>query len=379
MHPALGYRAFCEPDRADIVTALAAFPDLYPQLHDELGEASSQTSPVRSPFGPQLPVRVDVDAVMRKLVVVLTSWEQRVRTVAQLADPPKDNDPAAVVARASTTLHRHVDALLSLEPEWMSRTVPAPRAGNDMVLIRREHWDPDANVLTGDVTVLDRLDGAHAGLEILHLHYLCRSVLGEIEPRPENLPGVACYRCGHKALRRADPPAADESLLMYSQCKVCGHQLTEPAYRDHVKRLAALVGGRKLTPILELQTATRCVVAGDQSTYHWERSRAMPAPSQTARVAGLFHVRERVSMQITRADGYVNVAQAAQLCGVEQVTVRHWINRGYWSDVLGCRVHLPVAKREGRTIWLDPVEVAKAEHATAKRARRVIVPTPVAA
>jgi hypothetical protein len=44
-----------------------------------------------------------------------------------------------------------------------------------------------------------------------------------------------------------------------------------------------------------------------------------------------------------------------------------------------CRVFLPVALREGRAIWLDPVELAKAEHATARRARRVIVPTATAA
>jgi uncharacterized protein YjcR len=80
-------------------------------------------------------------------------------------------------------------------------------------------------------------------------------------------------------------------------------------------------------------------------------------------------------MRITRADGYITVAQAAQLCGVEPVTVRNWINRGYWSDILGSRQFLPVAKREGRTILLNPVEVQKAEVATAARARRVIVPT----
>lgn len=80
-------------------------------------------------------------------------------------------------------------------------------------------------------------------------------------------------------------------------------------------------------------------------------------------------------MRITRADGLVTVSQAAQLCGVREVTVRNWVTRGYWSDALQHRVHLPVAKREGRAMLLDPVEVAKAEHATAARARRVIVPT----
>ncbi len=249
--PALGYRAFCEADRADIVTALASFGDMYPQLHAELGEHGSQQSPIRSPFGPQLPVRGDVDAVMRRLVLVLTSWEARVRAIARLEDAPSTRDLAAVVTRASTTLHRHVDALLALEPAWMARTIPADRAGNEMVLIRREHWDDDRHLLTGDVTVLNQLDGATAGLEILHLHSRGRSVLGEIEPRPDNLVGVACYRCQRKALRRADPPRRDDEPLWYSRCKMCEHQMTEPQYREHVARLAALVGGRKVTPMLE--------------------------------------------------------------------------------------------------------------------------------
>lgn len=80
-------------------------------------------------------------------------------------------------------------------------------------------------------------------------------------------------------------------------------------------------------------------------------------------------------MRITRADGLITVRQAAELCGVSDITVRGWINRGYWSDVLQSRQFLPVAKREGRTIYLDPVQVRRAEHATARRARRTIVPT----
>lgn len=83
-------------------------------------------------------------------------------------------------------------------------------------------------------------------------------------------------------------------------------------------------------------------------------------------------------MRITRADGLINVKQAAALCGVEEVTVRNWILRGYWLRAhtrkcrpgCGHRCRLAVAKREDGLIWLDPVEVAKAEHATARQAGR---------
>lgn len=68
--------------------------------------------------------------------------------------------------------------------------------------------------------------------------------------------------------------------------------------------------------------------------------------------------------------GFITTEQAAALCGVKPVTVRNWILRGY-TGTDGERHHLP-ACRYKRRLLLDPVEVAKAEHATAERARRLI-------
>jgi hypothetical protein len=72
--------------------------------------------------------------------------------------------------------------------------------------------------------------------------------------------------------------------------------------------------------------------------------------------------------------GFITTDQAAALCGVKPVTIRNWINRGY-KRADGSNVKLPVAYRWRGRIMLDPVEVAKAEHATAPRARRLIQPT----
>ena len=80
-------------------------------------------------------------------------------------------------------------------------------------------------------------------------------------------------------------------------------------------------------------------------------------------------------MRVTRGDGLITREMAAQLCGVNPDTVSQWISRGYLLRDSKIRVRLPVAKREGRKVLLDPVEVAKAEYHTAKRARREIVPT----
>jgi len=81
-------------------------------------------------------------------------------------------------------------------------------------------------------------------------------------------------------------------------------------------------------------------------------------------------------LTITRDDGLITRDTAARLCGVDPATVSQWISRGYGPREQ--RRKLPVAKREGRTLLLDPVEVAKADHATKYRARRA-VPRPAAA
>lgn len=71
--------------------------------------------------------------------------------------------------------------------------------------------------------------------------------------------------------------------------------------------------------------------------------------------------------------GYITTEQAAALCGVEPVTVRNWVLRGYVAPD-GSRVKLP-AHRYKRRLLLDPVDVAKAEYATRARARRFPVVT----
>lgn len=72
--------------------------------------------------------------------------------------------------------------------------------------------------------------------------------------------------------------------------------------------------------------------------------------------------------------GCITVAQAAAVCGVDEKTVRNWRLRGYIGTD-GQRTYLRDEGRWKGQIRLHPIEVAKAEHATARRARRFIVPT----
>ena len=69
-------------------------------------------------------------------------------------------------------------------------------------------------------------------------------------------------------------------------------------------------------------------------------------------------------MLITRADGLINITQAAQMCQVGESAIRVWVSRG----------HLRKAGQDefGRSLF-DPDDVARAEKKTRKRARRVLV------
>lgn len=59
-------------------------------------------------------------------------------------------------------------------------------------------------------------------------------------------------------------------------------------------------------------------------------------------------------------DGRISRADAASLARVDVDTVSAWISRGKLKNV----------RREGRRVWLDPVEVIEVEFATHARERK---------
>ena len=69
-----------------------------------------------------------------------------------------------------------------------------------------------------------------------------------------------------------------------------------------------------------------------------------------------------------RPDGLITREQAAQLCQVTPEAITNWVRLGYGPK--DDRRFLPVARRENGRPLFDPVEVAKAEHATARKAGR---------
>jgi hypothetical protein len=72
-------------------------------------------------------------------------------------------------------------------------------------------------------------------------------------------------------------------------------------------------------------------------------------------------------------DGLLSRRQAAQLCGVTPEAINNWVRDGYGPK--GKKTKLPVRRRDSTGHpRFDPIDVAKAERATAKRARRLTAP-----
>jgi hypothetical protein len=243
--PARGPRAFCAPDKGKIANALAELPRLYVSLSAELGSPSQASTATRSPFGPRLPLRGDIEAIMRAYAEVLTSWHERVAAVASLASPPephRDGSPSArpswYVDRAVKVLKPRLDALLALQPEPMRRAISL----RDLALMPE---GTDGVVRSVYAAVMIDLSGADAGLEVLALQRLAGRALGETRQRPVELLGVPCRdpECDMLALRRAELPSDPAEDPDWSECTVCGDRMTETEYRDWTRRYARWAQG----------------------------------------------------------------------------------------------------------------------------------------
>ena len=241
----LTWRAFCDPDRDRIAAALGDhatagdLPAAWERLAAELGEPARTADPVRVPFGPTVPLRGDVDALMRETAVILCGWEARVRAVARLTprDPSLPLVCLASVTRAAATCGIHTDALLALPPGWMTRVIPLRpgRHGREAGIgedTLAAYGECDVvRVGVDSVTVILPLSGADAGNEILDLAARARRILGELRPRPEILDGVPCRSCGDMALERAEPPSDPSRPAMHSRCASCSALMELEEYR----------------------------------------------------------------------------------------------------------------------------------------------------
>ena len=240
--PALCYQAFCSKCQGLTFRALGDLPELWVRLHLELGSKGQATERVSMSRSAPLPLRADIDAQLREILNVLASWDERLRLAARLTLPDTDEthrrtDHGRLTAGFCKTLAVHLDTLLSLPPDAMSRSfslynldrIPEGAYGR-------------TNRIGGYAEVTVDLSGADAGTEILGLHYRARSVLGETR-MTERL-DVPC-----------PDPACDMLMLVRVQgsdwaaeCKACGRLLSTSEYHAWTKLYAATMKTADLPP-----------------------------------------------------------------------------------------------------------------------------------
>ena len=85
--PRRTYRNYCDPCAGYLAGCADELGDLYQRLEDAIGDPLQAEVRVHSPFGPQLPLREDIDAHMRLMAALLPGWEDRVSATARLSRP----------------------------------------------------------------------------------------------------------------------------------------------------------------------------------------------------------------------------------------------------------------------------------------------------
>lgn len=255
-YPALGPRAFCDPDAAIIGSCLRSMPDWHSLLGRMLGTRVTAEVTVRMPFGPSLELRCDVDEIMRCLADAAMTWLERVaalpgidlslpytRTWHEQALGPR---AGRLVAYAAVRLAERITALISLGPDISLRPPLVAAAGCG----EQDGTDRDSVWLIAS--------GADAGSEFLRLDYLARAALGLTRAPADDLLGVACPHkdCGRQALRRADPPQHPEDTEYFAVCGTCGHLLTESEFRWQCRYLTRFYRN-KITPAVAASAGYR--------------------------------------------------------------------------------------------------------------------------
>ncbi len=241
--PALTHDVFCRKCAEQVYRALGEIPELWVRLHCELGAKGQATERVSMSRSAPLPLRADIDALLREHLDILASWDERLRMAAglSLTDTQEQRlrpDHGRMVAAMSRLLMVHLDRLLALPADAMCRTFSL----FDLDRIP-EGAHGRTNRTGGYAEVTVDLAGADAGKEILGLRHKSRSVLGET-----------------RMVERLDVPCPDPTcdLLMLvrvqgssyaAECKACGRLLSEAEYHAWVRLYAATLSHKDLPPL----------------------------------------------------------------------------------------------------------------------------------
>jgi len=170
-----GPRGLCWPDEAHGLFAISSLPADYAGLAEILGKdiAPVGGGNTNGAPGPRLPLRENVDSVMRQIRWSLETWEIAVRERARLSDVPERGvRDHVVVERAAAILTEHYSVLLAYGA---------------------------THILDYDTAAAVDADGPGAVVELTRLHHRSRSMLGltrRREARALPCPLIPCSRHG---------------------------------------------------------------------------------------------------------------------------------------------------------------------------------------
>lgn len=242
--PALGYRTFCDADRAALQLAITALPGLHGIATAMLGDQSkpqrgADSRPTGRPAPPIL-INTGMDELMRRVYDVVASWYERVDAVDggrgyTTAQTRRVHQQVGIQVMAWSLAER-VDALLALGRDVMVRYITLAEADElpDEVMVRRHY-------AAGYAASYPALDGGDAGNELLDLAMRCRRRLG-LTGSDVDIP-VPCTQpdCGERG--HMVRPDGAVGLEDYVVCRSCGHRYEDtpgdPAFTDVMKDVAA--------------------------------------------------------------------------------------------------------------------------------------------
>ena len=214
----------CSSCRRNLVRALEDLPELYVALYVALepGSASAHDRVSGSRSAP-LPLRADVEILMRQVLDVILCWEEVVRDVARLS-PPAHGRAGPALTSACRLLGAHTSTLLALPATAVSRRVPAGQ-------VRDIAGDVTGQVTAaGDAFIQVTVDGPGAADELVDVARRCEGLLGRSRGK-DRKPGL-CPACDRAALVRWHGSELVE-------CEACGNAWPERHYRLALASIAA--------------------------------------------------------------------------------------------------------------------------------------------
>jgi hypothetical protein len=218
--PMEGPRALCSTDRDFLIAAIEKLPEMYGDLYLQLGDKGATGDSMRVSGGgrtPPVPINLGTDALMRRILDVLSSWEERVGVIVGLSGmdtrASRRRRDGVAMSTMCRTLAGQVDVLLSLEAEPMMRAMDLsghPRLPEDAVGV--------VHTSAGWISYQTDLGGGDAAQEIFGLHDLCRSRLGLT--RKSVLLRSRCWDCdaSGKLVREDGAAGLDDHVT----CRACG-------------------------------------------------------------------------------------------------------------------------------------------------------------